>query len=53
MKREYWLIACGWTLLPGRARTIEPVPASPLAVDLQNVVEIGAVQPVNGITSAG
>lgn len=53
MKKVIWLLACSWVLLSGCVGNIESVPASPLKVDLQSVVEVGAVQPVNGITSAG
>ncbi len=53
MRKVLWLLACGWVLLSACAPSIEAVPASPLKVDLQSVVEVGAVQPVNGITSAG
>lgn len=53
MRKIFWFLACSWVLLSACARNIEAVPASPLKVDLQSVVEVGAVQPVNGITSAG
>lgn len=53
MRKVFWLLVCGGILLSGCARNIEAVPASPLMVNLQSVVETGAVQPVNGITSAG
>lgn len=53
MKKVIWLVASSWVLLAGCAANNETVPASPLKVDLQSVVEVGAVQPVDGITSAG
>ncbi len=53
MKKVFWLLTCCCFSLSACAGDIEAVSASPLKVDLQRVVEIGAVQPVNGITSAG
>lgn len=46
------VIACLLTL-SACANDIEAIPASPLTVDLGNVVETGLVAPVDGITSAG
>jgi len=45
-------VAC-LCVLSACAGDLEVVPASPLKVDLVNVVETGAVAPVDGITSAG
>lgn len=53
MRKAYWLLACGWLSLSACAGDIEAVSASPLKVDLENVVAVGVVQPVDGITSAG
>ncbi|MBT8090219.1 MAG: hypothetical protein KJO01_08425 [Gammaproteobacteria bacterium] len=53
MKKVGWLLACSWVLLAACVGSVETAPASPLKVDLQSVVDIGRVQPVNGITSAG
>ncbi len=53
MRKVLLLLACGWASLSACAPSIDAVPESPLKVDLQSVVEVGAVQPVNGITSAG
>lgn len=53
MRKAYWVLACGWLALSACAGDFEAVSASPLKVDLENVVAVGAVQPVDGITSAG
>jgi uncharacterized protein (TIGR01244 family) len=53
MRKAYWLLACGWFGLSACAGDIEATSASPLKVDLENVVAAGVVRPVNGITSAG
>lgn len=53
MKNILLLIAGSLLVLPACAEHIETVHASPLIVDLENVVETGVVQPVDGITSAG
>lgn len=53
MKKVIWLLACGCFLLSACASDIDPVSATPLKVDLENVIEAGVVQPVDGITSAG
>ncbi|MCP4300111.1 MAG: hypothetical protein GY783_05980 [Gammaproteobacteria bacterium] len=46
------MVGCLLTL-SACAGDIEITPASPLKVDLKHVVEIGVVNPVDGITSAG
>ncbi|MDH3482305.1 MAG: protein tyrosine phosphatase family protein [Gammaproteobacteria bacterium] len=53
MRKTYWLLACGGLALSACAGDIEATPASPLKVDLENVVADGVVRPVDGITSAG
>lgn len=53
MKRILLTIIGNLLALSACAGDIELAPASPLKVDLKNVVETGVVRPVDGITAAG
>ena len=53
MNKVLLVLAASMLALSACADSIEAPPASPLKVDLQNVVETGAVRPVDGMTSAG
>ena len=53
MKKTLLCIACSLFALSACAGDLEVAPTSPLKVDLGSVVETGAVEPVDGITSAG
>lgn len=53
MNKTLLIIIGNLLALSACAGNIEVVPASPLKVDLNNVVETGVVRSVNGITAAG
>jgi uncharacterized protein (TIGR01244 family) len=53
MNRFLLIVIGNWLALSACAGDIDVAPSSPLKVDLNNVVETGVVQPVNGITAAG
>lgn len=53
MKKTLLIIVGNLLLLSACAGDIEVAPASPLKVDLKNVVETGVVRPLDGISAAG